>query len=86
MLALVYSLSLSVADLPGVVKFVCADKQVPSVTIQVTISESGHCPLLLSERLGPSTLTGSEISPSTLISLSTSSEIGPPTLSLSVEG
>ena len=52
---------------------------------QVTISESGHCPLLLSERPGTSTFTVSEIAPSTLISLSTSSETGPPTLSLSVE-
>ena len=34
--------------------------------VQVTISESGHCPLLLSGGSGPRTFTGSEFGGSTL--------------------
>ena len=38
----------------------------PRRASQVTISESGHCPLLLSEGPGPCTFTGSELGWSTL--------------------
>ena len=37
-----------------------------TVDAQVTISESGHCPLLLSGGSGPRTFTGSEFGGSTL--------------------